>query len=390
MKCAKQKKQSWMCFKSIVHKHPICIKGIFFLFLSALMLVLSSCQSHNHLDEIENELLDEDETIDDQTNEIYELPIENIDKPIERTGMPSPISGIFYDQEASFPRPMAIVLDNHPASRWQAGINQAEIVYEIEVEFPYTRYLAIYVSESPQQIGPVRSARPYFLDYALEFDAVFVHVGGSNEALRNIRDYQMASISAMTSNEFWRFYETGKTAPNNMYTAMENLRSAQSYMQFREEGNYEPWLFHEDPTALIEEMSQAVFNVTITYNQHYNVIYDYDEEVLAFKRYVNNQLQIDEHDETAVHAMNILLIKSSKTVLDHEGRLAITTVGSGTGYYITMGRYQKISWEKEGLRDKTYFYDEKGEALIINPGQTWIQVVTQKTEVLMEETKNDR
>ncbi|MBV1759151.1 MAG: DUF3048 domain-containing protein [Dethiosulfatibacter sp.] len=349
-----------------------------------IVAMLSSCNSNQNAS---TEVSTEPEQTTAVQTEPTTQPTETEPEIIVKEGVPSPISGLYYPQELTELRPVAIVFDNHPSSRWQAGITKAEIVYECEVEGPFTRYMAVFLTEAPEHIGPVRSARPYFLTFALEFDAVFVHVGGSNEALLNIRDYQMANISGMTSGEFWRYYDTGKAAPNNMYTAMENLRDAQSYMNYRQEGNYESWNFSEDPYPLSDLYeSQSVTSFSITYNEDYYVRYDFKEDVGIYNRYVNNKMQVDEYYEDEIMATNIIIQKLRKAVLDNEGRLALYNISDGEGYYISNGEMIEISWEKTSIRSRTIYSDKDGNEILLNPGQTWIQVISQNTILEFEES----
>ena len=106
----------------------------------------------------------------------------------------SALNGKYYREEQLKARPISVIYDNHPSARWQAGITKADIVYECEVEYPYTRYMAVFQTGYPEHIGPIRSARSYFIRYASEYDSVYVHVGGSEEALALIRDNGIADI----------------------------------------------------------------------------------------------------------------------------------------------------------------------------------------------------
>ncbi|HAE43527.1 MAG TPA: DUF3048 domain-containing protein [Clostridiales bacterium] len=352
-----------------------------------IVILLSSCGNNQNASTVETT---ESELSTEIPTEETTQPMVTEPEKIIKEGLPSPISGVYYPQELTELRPVAVVYDNHPSSRWQAGITKAEIVYECEVEGPFTRYLAVFLTESPEHIGPVRSARPYFLTFALEFDAVFVHVGGSSEALINIRDYQMANISGMTSGEFWRYYKTGKEAPNNMYTAMKNLRDAQGYMNYRQEGNYDAWHFSEDPYPLSELYeTQPATSFAITYNKDYQVRYVLNEDIGAFNRYVNNKLHIDEYYDDEIAATNIIVQKLKKVVLDNEGRLALYNVAEGEGYYISNGEMIEINWEKTGIRDRTIYRDKDGNEILLNPGQTWIQVISQNTILDFEENLNE-
>ena len=102
------------------------------------------------------------------------LPCENIRK----------IDGVCYEGDEPFT--YAVMIDNHSWARPPFGLSQASLVYETIVESPITRFLAIFVdNENIKQIGPVRSARPFYVDWVKEFNIPYLHVGGSNEALDN-------------------------------------------------------------------------------------------------------------------------------------------------------------------------------------------------------------
>lgn len=319
---------------------------------------------------------DQDENQEDDSDADQEDEVVIID------GVYSPLSGILFEREQTENRPVSVMLDNHPSARWQAGICKAEVVYECEVEYPYTRYMAVFMSEEPEHIGPVRSARPYYLRYALEYDSMYVHVGGSQEALGTIVDYNMADLDGLTSGEFWRYYKTGKEIPNNMYTAMENIRSAQSYLKYRQTGNFEGFKFNEEITGLDSQYADAVdcTALKITYNNSYAVDFEYSSDG-DYKRYVNGERQLDEYYEEKINASNIIIQKVNKEVVDNYGRIHLNTVSEGTGYFITDGKCIDITWEKDSYRSKTMYLDSRGNEITLNPGQTWIQVISQDSLV---------
>jgi hypothetical protein len=182
-----------------------------------LMVFLCGCAKETIRPEEEvpetNELEEEKET---ETEETEEEPDPNM--------IVSPLDGLRYYPEDLSKRPVALSIDNHPKARWQAGISQAEIVYEVEVEHPFTRYLCIFYAKEPERIGPVRSARPYLIYYALEYDGIFVHVGGSDDAFIEIKRLGVAEVDGLYSGALWRYYDTGKYAPHNVYTTLESIR----------------------------------------------------------------------------------------------------------------------------------------------------------------------
>lgn len=330
--------------------------------------------------------------------EIVEEPLEvdNIDKiidsmdneedeekegPVVKEGIPSPLSGLYGQEEKINRRPMAIMFDNHPRARWQAGLKDAEIVYEFLVEPPYTRYMGIYLMNDPENLGPIRSARPYFITTSLEYDAVYVHIGGSEQAKNNIRTLKLADIDGLSSSNkvFWR--KSHKKAPNNMYSSMEILRRTQGEKNYRIVGEYTPFKFKEDEED-IEGLDAK--KILIKYRKNNTTEYNYDEEKKNYKRKKDGESHIDETDSTPIVAKNIIIQQAKTRVIDSVGRLDIKLIGEGKGKYITNGKVIDIKWLKSSKKGKTIYYDLEGKEIILNPGVTWIQVVDGNTVVEIE------
>lgn len=347
--------------------------GLIYIFIIALIL-LPACSKK--LDPIEEEVPPIKEEV-----QIEEEPIIEVEIIKEEKGSPSPISGLYADEETIKNRIMAISFDNHPKARWQAGLKDAELVYEFPVEGPYTRYLGLYIINEPKSLGPIRSARPYIVTLAYEFDSIFVHVGGSEQAKKDARNLQMAEIDGLTSSSkvFWR--DSSKRAPNNMYSSMEVLRQAQKDKGFREEGNYEGFLFEEED---LERLGQSGKKVSIIYNNENRTDYEYDEELKAYKRFKDGVAHIDELDGSQIQAKNIIIQKASMKVLDREGRLSINLETSGEGLFINKGVVSDIKWVKGNRKERTKYLDLKGNEILLSRGVTWVQIVKPSTELIIE------
>lgn len=343
--------------------------------LMILIAILSfGCKEDNNIVE-EDILYDAEIDLEEEIEEEVEL-IE------EKIGIPSPLSGIYAKEEKVNRRPLAIMFDNHPKARWQAGLKDAEIIYEFLVEFPYTRYMAIYLINDPESLGPIRSARPYFVTTSLEYDAVYVHVGGSSKAKSDIRALNLANIDGLSSAKDVFFRKTHKRAPNNMYSSMEILRNDIERRGYRINSEYKPFKFREDERDIVGENAN---NVKINYRKNNVSEYSYDPKEKLYKRFKDGELHIDEIDKTPITAKNIIIQKASTRVIDSEGRLSIDIEGSGEGKYISMGKSMDIKWLKPSKNGKTLYYNiENNEEIILNPGTTWIQIVENNTDLVIE------
>ncbi len=335
------------------------------IFLIVFLLLISGCAKETLTPEP-----DETEIIDEEP---AEEAIE--EEEIDPNKVISPLDGLSYYPEDLSKRPVALSIDNHPKARWQAGISQAEIVFEVEVEHPYTRYLCIFLAGEPERIGPVRSARPYLIYYALEYDAIFVHVGGSQDAFSEAGRLSVADVDGLYSGALWRYYETGKYAPHNAYTTLEAIRNEAERYGYRTKAEFEGYAFNEKDKKLSENFEISSANqVNIVYNDYNTTDYIYNEESFLYLRFKDREEHIDELDSNQISAKNIIVIETSKAVLDNEGRLYLGTVGQGKGIYITKGECIPISWEKASEKERLKFYAAE-EEILLNPGSTWIQVV---------------
>lgn len=346
-----------------------------FILIAVLIAVFSfGCKKENTVDEqnLDNKEIDLAEKVLEEEIEVVE----------EKIGIPSPISGIYAPEEKVNRRPIAIMFDNHPRARWQSGLKDAEIIYEFLVEFPYTRYMGIYLIGEPESVGPIRSARPYFVTASLEYDAVYVHVGGSSKAKSDIRSLNLANIDGLSSAKDVFFRRPHKKAPNNLYSSMEILRNDIERRGYRMIAEYTPFKFNEDEMDIVGESAK---NVIINYRKNNTSEYTYDIEEKTYKRFKDGELHIDESDNTPLRAKNIIIQKATTRVVDSEGRLSIDIEGSGDGKYITNGKSIDIKWLKGSKSGKTFYYSiDNDEEIILNPGITWIQIVQNDTEIVIE------
>lgn len=348
-------------------------KKISKVIISLMLIVVTLTGCNSKVSETDNSdiIIDKEDVQNKEGNEEnFEEKIEDETEIVLPEGIPSPLSGIYAEEEKASRRPVAIMFDNDPKARWQAGLSQAEVVYEFLVEPPYTRYMGIFLLNEPQLIGPVRSARPYFIATLLEYDPLYVRVGGSEQAKADVKKYKVADIDGLYSGVFWRYTKTGKKAPNNLYVSMEGIRKEQRRLKYDETGDYKGFTFN-DIDYNIE--GKEANEVLIKYYTNNTTKYEYDEENKVYKRYKDGKLHIDEIDNEVIVAKNVFILEAKTKIIDELGRMDIQVVGQGKGYYITNGKCMDITWKKDSVYDKIVFLDEKGNEIKLNRGITWIQ-----------------
>lgn len=331
-----------------------------------------------------NESSEVDETNKDEDNS----EDENSEQVDENSNLPkSKLNGFPYEEDELSKRVICISIDNHPKARPQAGLSLAEIIYEFEVEGPYTRYMGVFQIEEPKRIGPVRSARPYLIESALSYDALFCHCGGSNDAFKMLSNLAVANIDGLYTSSYWRYNSTGKYAPHNLYTTIPMLRDYAKRANYRSEADFEGFDFNDKDMNLSDDDDQATI-ISIDYNKENNTTYEFEENLKKYARFKDGKIDYDENTGVQLFAKNIIVVKVNKTVLDDEGRLALTVVGNGKGYYFTNNKKIDITWEKTTSKSELKLYDGETE-LKLNPGSTWIQVISAKTEIDVDEVNID-
>ena len=296
--------------------------------------------------------------------------------------------------ENSNERPIAVMIDNNVGNSSQAGLQDSYLNYEILVEGGLTRIMAIYKDKEVNLIGPVRSARHYFLDYAMESDAVYAHYGWSPYAQRDISNLDINNINGMTdSSPYAR--DTSLKAPHNVFTSTTKLRNYFSNKSYEQESSNWRLLNYsyaeldlapvsEDEALESNNNSARVANeIKIEYSSNQIRSYGYDENKKYYLRFMNNNPHLDKTTNEQLHYKNIIIMKINSKVLDREGRLELETTGSGEGYFITNGGVIDIKWSKDSRSSKTIYSYSNGDPIRVNDGNTFIQIVPINSNIVI-------
>ena len=353
-----------------------------------VLILILSCMTVGCGKEEKN-LQNEKEQSDEK---IYEVgTVENTDdesigtkneeeKEEEKFMYTSLLNGMKYEEDITSRRPIVVMLDNHYGARPQAGLSSADIVYEILVEGKITRYAAVFQSRIPDNIGPIRSARPYFILRAMEYDSIYVHVGGSEQAKKDIKNYNLAEVDGLSSGRdvFWR--KKHKNMPHNMYSSSDAIYKEASRKKYRENFDMKTLKFNEKKENIgTEDCSYVKItykNPTSSDKIGYYVEFKYDDDQEKYFRYVNGKEHIEESDKSPLYAENIIVQIAKHKTIDNEGRRDISFIGEGKGYYISNGKRAEVTWKKADKSSITKYYNLKNEEISLNPGVIWIQVIS--------------
>lgn len=296
------------------------------------------------------------------------------EKKLEAGGVSRKIDGVLVLAGRENLPVSAVVIENHVDARPLSGLSRASLVYEAPVEGGITRFLAIFAGDiAIDEIGPVRSARPYFVDLAEGFGGIFVHVGGSAAALSQISEDASGLIDVdlyYKSDYYWR--DEKRFAPHNVYTSSKLLAAAvEKYVA--DAPAYGGWQYKADAPSdrRPEKADVAVYSEY----RPYAVKWVYDRVHNDYVRYEGGKLQKDKNGPV-VRAKNIVVLKTDIEIIDAITRRRIRTVGEGEAMVYRDGEAVAARWKKEDLTSRLKFYASGGDEILFNAGATWIEIVS--------------
>ncbi len=299
------------------------------------------------------------------------------------TGNINPLTGeANYPEELLKNRPVLISVENHKDARPQWGITDADIVWEMEAEGGITRMLLMFADASriPDQVGPTRSARHYFVELVEGFDAIFVHFGGSPQAYTQLDNRGTDHIDGMTdSGAFARDNSRNVSSEHRAYTTGEKVMNAIENKGFRTEADDDylnPFKFNATAKKLADGDCNSM---VVAFSSYATYTYNYSAEDNLYYSTLNGN-SFKDSDGNQQSFTNLLICYADKSSLgDAKGRISFD-LSEGEGVYVSNGTYQKITWEKGDYSDMMKFYDADGKELALNAGRTYIGIVASSQE----------
>ncbi len=284
-----------------------------------------------------------------------------------------------FDSSFKYPRPLAIMIENHKLAQPQTGLNEASLIYEIPVEGGITRFMGIY-EKAPAVVGPVRSCREYFVDRALEASALYVHCGGSPKGYAYIASSHIFAIDEIRKGKGF-FRDKTRKAPHNLYgRGSMIIKSAEEQfpMKLKEKVKL---LNYGDQKNL---KGVKIKSANIRYHANYNVDIKYDGK--NYKRYMNGVLHADKESKKPLEAAVVVIQKAKIKTVDKVGRLEINFIDQGTGWIMDRGQLTNVSWHKKSPEEPTVYLDNNNDEYKFPEGkQVWVMVVSPTHRIKFEE-----
>ncbi len=285
----------------------------------------------------------------------------------------TPFTGEHVAEEATM-RPVLVTMNNHPKARPQSGLAQADVVYEMLAEGDVTRLLALYQSELPETIGPIRSARNYFINIAKGLDAFYIAHGYSPEAKSMLDKKVVDHINGMQYDGTYFKRSSERKAPHNSYMTGESVLAGAekvgTSLLYQKKVSY-PFYDGADSVKIgIQANEVAIkYSNSGSFNSHYV----YDTQTNRYTRFSANVQTEDYVTKQPIELANILFFEMPHRVIDSEGRRDITITGGGNAYVFQAGTMREVKWKNvDGL---LIAIEEDGSEVKLIPGKTWIHFV---------------
>jgi len=297
-------------------------------------------------------------------------------KPPKPTTEPSRLTGVQVATELNQRPVTGIIIENSPDARPQSGLKDAGVIFEAIAEGGITRFLALYQEAQPDYIGPIRSARPYYLDWLLPFDAALAHVGGSPDALQQIRALGIKDLDQFANSGAYSRVNS-RYAPHNVYSDFGRIDELEKKKGFTSSTFTAFARKTEQPNAQPTARSLD-FNVSaFLYNPHY----DYDAPSNTYKRSQAGRPHVDERSGSQLSPKVVVALVMSYGYASDGRHSVYTTTGSGAMYVFQDGTVTQGTWQKADRKAQFTFSDTNGAPLKFNPGQTWVSVLSNSASV---------
>lgn len=307
-------------------------------------------------------------------------PEEEGEAPVDRSNLVEhALSGELVPPSLAHSQAVAVMIDNHQDARPPSGLSQAKLVYEAEAEGGITRYLAIFtLAQDLDEIGPIRSARPYFIDLSQGLDALYVHVGGSPAALARIAAENIPHMNQFYQGQyFWR--DEDKPRPHNVYTSTDLVQEYCEDNGFALGGRDAGWFYKDEASAEARPQDPDPIRISYTFDGH-EVKWLYNHSENEYLRYVDKKPHKDSSD-SLIRAKNVIIQWVNGEVLDEKLRLDMDVIGEGEAMACLDGACQKVDWQKKDAENRVRYYQVSGEEFEFNRGTTWVQFVRPHIEV---------
>jgi len=288
------------------------------------------------------------------------------------------LNGELVSPELANRHPIAVMIENSPAARPQVGLNSADLIYEAVTEGGITRFMAVYSQQFPQKVGPVRSARSYFIDYLSEYDAFYVHAGGSPTAIARLGEYKIKAYPHANDGTYKREPQPGVASEHTLFADISKIyQYSVERKKWPATIDFPAWKF-KDPSPT----PTATGAVTINFSSgQFQVVWSHDPATNLYARAMGGSSHTDRVTSEPVKARTIIAMTVQRSAnpaykgSGKESEWTMTTIGEGAASIFQDGTRLDGTWKKPSRLERTRFYDTNGTEIVLTRGKIWIEIV---------------
>lgn len=283
-----------------------------------------------------------------------------------------PFTGMESDGDIDH-RPIAVMVNNHTTAHPHTGVVDADVVFEILAEGDITRFLALFHSDIPKEVGSVRSAREYYFELAQGYDALYVYHGAANFVNDMIVNRNIDHLNgAVYDNDQQLFKrDPARQAPHNSYVLLDEAYDVAEQKGYDITTNVASFDFTDETTLEGEDAKKVEVGYNGS-NPSHLVSFLYDEQSKTYARSEDGTETKDLTTDEPIEVENILIIETAHNVIDSEGRREIDLTSGGNGYLIQQGIAQTIEWENI---DGQLIPTKDGQVVPFVQGKTWVNII---------------
>jgi len=309
------------------------------------------------------------------------IKVTPVTKPVasQPATVPSTLTGLPVSPSVNQLPVTAVMIENSTDARPQSGLAQAGVVFEAVAEGGITRYMALYQDTSPGYIGPIRSVRPYYLQWALGFDASVAHVGGSPEAIQDIQTWNARDLDQFYNGSYYQRVNT-RPAPHNVYTSIASLNQLEDAKGYAT-STYSGFPRKSNSPATALTATSIDFNPSMS---DFKVHYDYNSANNSYTRSVGGEpdMDVDQAGNETQVTPKVVIALVMQQGLEADGLHTVYgTIGSGQAYIFQDGIVVIGTWQKTSNTSQITFTNTNGKTINLNAGQTWITIVGSSSDV---------
>jgi hypothetical protein len=294
--------------------------------------------------------------------------------------VPSTLSGLPVAPSINKIPVTGVMVENEVEARPQSGLSQAGVVFEALAEGGISRFLALYQDTAPSNVGPIRSARPYYVSWDMGFDGSYAHVGGSPDALTDIKQWGTKDLNEFYNGDSYHRITT-REAPHNVYTSIADLNTLEQSKGFTSV-NFKG--FPRKVASPSKKPTATSISLNISYAE-YNASYTYDASTNSYNRSEDGSAMIDANTNLQVSPKVVIaiVVPESQGALDASDAYYsnYSVIGSGAAYVFQDGIVTKGTWSKASNSAQITFTNSGGQTIKLDPGQTWITAMTNASQL---------